>query len=243
MNESKIDLIAKLLAKAERTTPEEAEALQEAAEKMMVKYAIDQAVIDDRRAREGKTHESIIEVKIAFTGTYREALASMAADVIWALGSMRPLGSNVNNRSIIWIIGFEGDVKQAETLIRSLQVQALIAMRAWWHLNAHRYRYGSDWDRRKARDHFIRGFGHGAHRRISANRRQTIEEAGTGTELVLVDRQAKVDAFVDDMNLRKGREGQVKWDGFAQAHGNLAGREANTGEKNLTQGRALEARA
>lgn len=241
MSEKKIDLIAQLLAKAERTTPEEAEALTEHAERLMQKYMIDQAVIDARRARDGKASEKIIEVRIAFTGTYRDAFVDMGASVVYALKQMRVLESKRDRSSVMWIVGFESDVKQAEVLVRSLQVQATVAMKAWWQANAHRYRFGSDWDRRKARDHFIRGFGHGAHRRITENRRTAVEDAGTGTDLVLVDRRVQVDAFVDGMNLRPGREGQTKWDGFAQAHGNQAGRNANTGEREMTRGRALEA--
>ena len=243
MTEEKIDLIAKLLAKAESTTPEEAEALTEHAERLMVKYAIDQAVIDERRAREGKSHERITEVKVSFSGTYREALLDMGTNVIWALGSMRPLAASVGNRSVLFIVGFESDVQQAEVLIRSLQVQALVAMRVWWRANAARYRFGSDWDRRRARDHFIRGFGHGAYMRIESNRAKVIVEAGSGTDLVLVDRKTRVDEFVDGMNLRKSTQREKRWDGFAQAHGNLAGREANTGEKGLTHGKVLEAGA
>lgn len=241
MTEEKIDLIAKLLAKAESTTPEEAEALTEHAERLMVKYAIDQAVIDERRSREGKASERIVEVKVTFTGTYREALIDMGSNVVWGLGSMRPLTGSVGTRSNLFIVGFESDVAQAEVLIRSLHVQALIAMRAWWKDNAIRYRYGSDWDRRRARDHFIRGFGHGAYIRIESNRLQVIEEAGSGTDLVLVDRKTRVDEHVDGLGLRKATERQKRWDGFAQAHGNLAGREANTGEKGLTHGKVLEA--
>lgn len=241
MTEEKIDLIAKLLAKAESTTPEEAEALTEHAERLMVKYAIDQAVIDERRSREGKASERIVEVKVTFTGTYREALVDMGSNVVWGLGSMRPLSGAVGTRSNLFIVGFESDVAQAEVLIRSLHVQALIAMRSWWKDNAIRYRYGSDWDRRRARDHFIRGFGHGAYMRIESNRAKVIEEAGSGTDLVLVDRKTRVDEHVDGLNLRKATERQKRWDGFAQAHGNLAGREANTGEKGLTHGKVLEA--
>lgn len=243
MTESKIDLIAKLLAKAESTTPEEAEALTEHAERLMVKYAIDQAVIDERRAREGKVSEKIIEATVRFTGTYRDALVEMGSNVVWGLGSMRPLSASLSQSSTLFIVGFESDVRQAEVLIRSLHVQALVAMRAWWRENAPRYRFGSDWDRRKARDHFIRGFGHGVYARITQNRQQAVEEAGSGTDLVLVGRRERVDAFVDDMGLRKVTERQRRWDGFAQAHGNLAGREANTGEKGLTNGKVLEASA
>lgn len=237
--EKKLDTIAKLLAKAERTTPEEAAALTEHAERLMVKYAIDQARVDERRRLHGKTSESIVEESIRFRGTYNVALGDMAASVVYALGSMRVLESRRQGVTATFVVGYESDVKQALALIRSLEVQAMVAMRAWWHEHAHEYRFGSDWDRRKARDHFIRGFGHGAHHRIAANRLQVVEEAGNGTDLVLVSRRQRVDEHVEGMGLGKARESQTKWDARAQAFGNLAGREAMTGEKDLTQGRAL----
>lgn len=233
MSESKIELIARLLAKAESTTPHEAEALTQHAERLMVKYAIDQAVIDARRAKEGKSHEAIIEVKVPFEGTYRDALMEMGNCAILALGQMRTLQSRVGNRTLLWIIGFEGDVKQAETLVRSLHVQALLAQKQWWRENAPAYRFGSDWDRRKARQDFIIGFGYGVYGRISENRLTTIEEAGNGTELVLLDRKALVDQFVDDMDIRKAREGNRKTDGRAANAGAQAGRKARTGEREV----------
>ena len=70
MSEAKLDLIAKLLAKAEQTTPEEAEALTEHAERLMVKYGIEQARIDERRARLGQTQEEIVKERMLFTGAY-----------------------------------------------------------------------------------------------------------------------------------------------------------------------------
>lgn len=239
MSDKKLDLIARLLAKAEQTTPEEAQALTEHAERLMVKYAIDQARVDERRRLHGQTSESIVEKPMRWTGTYKIALGDMAASVVYALGSMRVLETRLSDRVVTFIVGYESDVDQAIALLSSLHVQAMIAMRAWWHEHAHEYRFASDWDRRKARDHFIRGFGHGAHHRISQNRLQVIEEAGSGTDLVLVSRRQRVDDHVDGMGLGKARETETKWDARAQAFGNLAGREANTGEKGLTQGRAL----
>src|SRR5690606_28072842 len=133
MNEAKLELITKLLAKAESTTPEEAEALTAHAERLMVKYMIDQATIDARRAREGKSHEQIVTAIIVFEGMYRDSLMEMGSKVVWALGSMRPLRSKMRLQTHLHIVGFESDVRQAETLIRSLHVQCLLALTPWWN--------------------------------------------------------------------------------------------------------------
>lgn len=93
MSEKKIDLIAQMLSKAESTTPEEAEALTAAAERMMIKYAIDQATIDARRALEGKASEQIVKRKIEFFGMYRQDLLSLGHSVATALGQIRTFQS------------------------------------------------------------------------------------------------------------------------------------------------------
>lgn len=253
MSEKKIDLIAQLLAKAESTTPEEAEALREHAYRLMQKYAVDQAVIDARRAKEGREREQIVTRDIEFDGTYREDLMMMGFQIATALdlrslkskrrvqsdNPMHPRGKPV---TLLHVIGFESDVDQAVILIRSLHVQALLAMKAWWteaRNTTHLLDTASEQTR--ARGIFLQSFGTGAGNRIRENRRTVVEEAGTGTELVLLDRKALVDEYVNNMNVRAGRASRRRWDSSASAAGARAGREANTGERSMTMGRGLPA--
>lgn len=243
MSEKKIDLIAQLLAKAEQTTPEEAEALTAAAEKLMVRYAIDQAVIDARRAREGKKSEQIVQVPIRFEGVYRNDFLEMGAAVVWGLGQMRVLQSKRDNYTIMFIVGFESDVSQAEVLIRSLQVQGIVALKSWWYTARYEYPYSymEESPKKHARRQFIRSFGAGAGNRIRENRAIVIEESSSGTDLVLVDRDSKVQEFIDGLTLRPNRDKPHKhFDQGAHLAGNHAGRNANTGEKSVGMGRALE---
>ncbi|MGO1920858.1 MAG: DUF2786 domain-containing protein, partial [Microbacterium sp.] len=93
MSESKMDLIAKLLAKAESTTPEEAEALTEHAERLMVKYGIEQARLDARRAKLGQAREEIVQEQMVFTGSYARDIRELGGNVAFALGSIRPMQS------------------------------------------------------------------------------------------------------------------------------------------------------
>ena len=244
MSEKKIDLIAQLLAKAESTTPEEAEALTEHAERLMVKYMIDQSVIDARRAREGKTHEQIIQVPVRFEGTYRNDLLEMGAAVVWALGPMRILQSKLDRHTVMYIVGFESDVSQAEALVRSLHVQAMIALKSWWYeaRDTAEYAYAPESHKRQSRRQFVRAFGQGAAARIRENRKSAVQDAGTGTELVLVDRKDQVNAYVNGLNLRPNRDkGSKFWDSNANTAGNVAGRNANTGERSVDRGRGLPA--
>ena len=243
MSEKKIELIAQLLAKAESTTPEEAEALTEHAERLMVKYGIEQAIINERRAQSGKADEKIIQVGITFTGAFRLEYAHLGHMVANGLGSLRCLMNTFKNKSAtLYLIGYESDVKQAGLLIASLQVQAVVATRAWWKVNKQDFSMASSYDQEAARRSFVRGFGTGAGNRIHESRNQEIKEAGTGTELVLVSREAKVQAHFDSLQKGKARgHGGGKRDWTAASQGYKAGQNANTGEKAVSQGRGITA--
>jgi hypothetical protein len=238
VSEAKLDLIAKLLAKAEQTTPEEAEALTEHAERLMVKYGIEQARIDERRVRLGQSQEEIVQERILFTGAYARDMRELGAGIALALGTVRPMQSEHPDGVLLYFVGFTADVKQAQVLTASLQLQAMVAMRAWWAAERELYHRHTESERRRARSGFIRGFGVGATARIRESRRVIVEEAGTGTELLLLSRRTRVDAFVEGIATRRARTRQGA-DAFAYTRGHRSGREANTGEKSVTQGRAL----
>lgn len=234
MSADKLDLITKLLAKAESTTPEEAEALTEHAERLMVKYGIEQARLDARRAETGQAHEEIVQERMVFDGVYARDIRELGAGIALALGVIRPLYGDVSSGGILYLVGFESDVRQAKILVASLEVQAMIAMRAWWKRERDRYQWHSDGEKRRARSGFIRGFGIGAAERIRESRSVMVEESGAGTELVLASRTEKVDDFVDDIPTRHARTRQGA-NPSAFVHGRLSGRSANTG------GRAVDA--
>lgn len=235
MSESKVELIAKLLAKAERTTPAEAEALTEHAERLMVKYGIEQALIDRRRERLGHTQEQIVQERLTFTGTYARDLRDLGTGVALALGTLRPLHAEHPSGAVLYLVGYASDVQQARTLTASLEVQAMVAMRAWWATHRDLYRQHSDGERRRARSGFIRGFGAGAATRIRESRRTIVEQAGSGTDVVLASRRERVDAAVDEMSTRRGRPRRGA-DAGAYLNGHRSGREARTGEKSVVRG-------
>lgn len=237
MTEAKLDLIAKLLAKAERTTPEEAEALTEHAERLMVKYGIEQARIDERRARLGQAQEEIVQERMLFTGAYARDMRELGGGVAHALGTLRALqAEHPGGGSILYLVGYTSDVRQAQVLTASLQVQTMVAMRAWWVVERQFYVWHSEGDRRRARSGFVRGFGVGAAARIRESRRTIIEEAGSGTDLVLASRRDRVDAVVDAMSTRRARARQSA-DAGSFYSGHRSGREANTGGTGIGQGR------
>lgn len=230
MSEKKIDLIAQLLAKAESTTPEEAEALTEAAERLMVKHMIDQATIDARRSKSGKTKEQIVERSMEFKGAYRLEMEHLAGSVMYGLGGLRGMKQTHGNKSItFWVIGFESDVDQAYTLIQSLHIQATVAVRSWWREHKSSYAGHTTYEQEAARRSFMRGFGTGAGKRILDSKSDIVAEATSGTELVLVNRDAEVQEHMDGKNTRKGRAHSGRTDGSAMGRGYAAGQKANTG--------------
>src|SRR5690606_38761508 len=238
--DAKLDLITKLLAKAESTTPEEAEALTEHAERLMLKYGIEQARIDEQRARRGEAQEEIVKERMLFTGAYARDLREIGIRVAAALETVTPLQADQPYvGSILYLVGFSSDARQARVLAASLQVQAMVAMRAWWLAVRDEYRWHSDAEKRRARSGFIRGFGAGAAERIATGRRRIVAESGTGTDLVLASRRDRVDAAVRAMATGKARRRQGA-DYAAFRSGHNSGRDANTGGSAVTSSRGAD---
>lgn len=243
VSEKKIDLIAQLLAKAESTTPEEAEALTEHAERLMAKYMIDQAVIDDRRAKAGGASEKIVEFRFDFTGPYRGELLNLGSNVAFGLGTLRSLQSTARKQTFsAWIVGFESDVEQAKTLINSLQLQAAVAVRAWWKGERSEHVFESSYLQEKARRSFVFGFGNGAGIRIRESRNTIVAAESTGTALVLVDRRTKVDEHINQKYQLRSSRGRTATAGGRAAHeGFAAGQQANTGGTSIGHTKGITA--
>lgn len=235
----KTTLIERLLAKAESTTPEEAEALTAAAERLMVKHGIDAAMLAAKR-KEGEP-EKIVTESVRFSGIYAHGEALMAHQVVQAFGTMSTYKSGRGSNLSLHIVGFESDVAQAKTLLASLTIQSVIAMRAWWKANRDDYAWYTESEKKNVRRQFIISFGTGAAERIKAATAEILVETdteGTSNALVLVDRKAKVDETLADMKFSKSRA--IRGGGrAARESGEAAGRVANTGGKAFGSAKAL----
>lgn len=236
--------IAKLLAKAEKTTPAEAEALTEHAEKLMLKYGIEQAVINAKRA--GKSHtsdERMMKVSIEYTGVYAKAVFLAMAGIADAFKTVKTIDASSGKIATLWIVGYESDVEQMKVLITSMQLQLMSALSTWWRTyDATGY---TAMEKFKARRTFILGFGRGAAVRISESRRVIIAETTAGepgTDLVLRDRRQLVDDWADaQFNLTSGKSVKMSSGGYAASQaGYTAGKNANTGEAALKQTKQLQ---
>lgn len=244
--------IADLLAKAEGTKVDaEAETYREKAYELMSKYAIDQAMIDAKRVRDGGiVTEQIVKENVAFRGIFKDALIHFSHNVVMAFRTMNGyVEKNViyieSSKSvkvhIYTIVGYESDVAQAKMLITSLQIQATSALSEWWKkLDLYTgagviKETGSPMEKFKTRREFILSFGAGAASRVKDRMKIVMNESGPGTEVALVDRGDQVKRWLDEnMNLSKGRGGNLKRGSIeASGAGYSAGRRANTGEANI----------
>lgn len=227
------DRIAKLLAKAEKTTPEEAAALTEAAERMMLKYGIEQAIINAKRA--GKSHaadEEMMRTIIGFTGVYKKGMHLAMIAAVDAFNTVKIVVTSDKTTEYMWIMGYASDVQQMHVLVTSLQLQCISALSTWW----------KDFDstgmtameKFKTRRTFIIAFGDGAALRIRKARSEIITETSSdepGTEIALRDRRSEVDAWVDSQfNLVRGKSTRMSMGYTGYGAGHKAGQSANTGE-------------
>jgi len=242
------DKIQALLAKAESTdSAAEAEALTARAEELMVKYSIDQAMIDAKRLAAGGKVENIVTASCYVYGSYEAAWPYVFNHVVTSLGSMKvylsknridPVTGKKSTK--ISVVGFESDVQQAMILLSSLQLQAMAAMKTWWATSEDKgwMNASEAW---RSRRQFIVSFGEGAGVRIRNMKRKVVAESSTGTDIVLRDRGALVEAYVNQ-NLRLGEaRGGIKGGSTGHHAGRTAGLNANTGGNAVGSRRGLGA--
>lgn len=234
--------VALLLAKAESTTPEEAEALTEHAERLMLRHGIEQAAVAAARAGREVRPEEVVERRMPFTGVYARALVTAGSAVAAEHGTVRSycLQYRGSTDSTLVLVGHESDARAVETLVTSLVLQGRVALDRWWRaeVRAHpQFRRLSGSQRTALRRDYLVGFGQGAAERLRSTRIAVHEEAERetpGSTLALVDRAAAVDAHLAAMNLRRARPMRV---GGGYDVGRRDGRDADVGTTAVAGGR------
>jgi hypothetical protein len=233
MSDRKVSVIDALLAKAESTTsPEEAEALTAKAEALMVKYGIEAAVLAAKRASSKGEPEKIVKREVLFEGRYASSLVTGGYWIALAMSGGAVSGYRVKRRKnmALVLVGFEGDVDQAERLIQSLAIQAIVARDAWWKT----YTYGqwlTEWEKFVEKRSFVKQFFGGAADRIKREYAVAVRESQAGepgTAVALVDRKAAVDNHMAGLKLGKRGGDRVGGRAGGQA-GHRAGLSANVG--------------
>lgn len=221
-----LKLITKLLAKAESTPfPAEALAFQEHAERLMVRYGIEQAAIDAEARISGRPQERMVEERVEFTGQYRVGQARGFTHIALAFNNVRVLQANTSTRKLLYLIGAESDVAQVLRLFASLRLQLESAMAAWW-LDYPYKDFLSTHERTLERRQFQLGFLSTVAGRIEAAYSSEVAAAGPGNELVLASRRDRADAKVAELypQLRTARSQAIST-GSRAAHsaGSFAG--------------------
>lgn len=232
----RLDKIMKLLRKAESTTPEEAELLTEKATELMVRYSIDEAMLAAARGEE--TPEEIVQATIDIKGVYSMAHMSTAHRIALSM-KLRCFYSKASASHIRFnIIGYESDISACKFLFASMQVQCATALSAFDRANPFPGYY-SAMEKFKRRRSFITGFADGLGTRLErANKVARADAAaahGTGMELVLQSKEARVDQWYDEKygKMMRGRSrGYHVGSGYNDGH--RAGRIADTGGSSVS---------
>lgn len=185
--------VRKLLAVAEhpKTPPEEADNAARAAERLIAKHAIDEALLE--AAAETKTRpESRSMVVEAPYATAKTRLAGAVASAhgvtaITVRGSAEPLR--------VVLVGFPADLQVVDLLYTSLLLQATTSVR------------GQANSGRAFRRAFLIGFAAEVGERLRATRREAVADAGASSALAVRDRRQDVDDAVREQfpHLRSSR--------------------------------------
>ncbi|MFQ4148845.1 DUF2786 domain-containing protein [Arthrobacter sp. LAPM80] len=230
--EKTLKLIIKLLAKAEGSPyPEEAQTFQEHAERLMVRYGIQQASIDTEAGKAGRAQEPMVEERFELGGQLRVGQARGFTEIALAFNTLRVLQATTSSKKIIYLIGAESDVAQALRLFASLRLQLESAMAAWWlgypykpYLSAH--------EKVLERRQFQVGFLNSVAGRIRALYDNEMAAGTTGSELVLASRSDRADEHVKLLHpaIRLARRQSLSMGSHgAHAAGSLAGTMASVG--------------
>lgn len=221
--ESYATTIAKLLRKAESTTPEEADALLAKAQELMTTYAIDEALLARARGENLITREEVTEEVIRYHSVYSRAQFGIGAAIARhnECQVMVEKGKDLM-RTNLWLVGFPSDIERVKLLNASVQIQAMVAMNEWYNETPGMEGL-SQREKFKQRRQFLFSFGTGVQTKLSlartagqreASRHEaeranvSFEKASESVELVLADKKSLIQDHMDRVygdNLRKSR--------------------------------------
>jgi hypothetical protein len=221
------DKIAALLAKAERTdNPHEAEAFSAAAERLMLKWGVDEAMASAAGVAAGRVGAKMVRTDVTTDGVYRVAWQQLLAHMAAGMGGIQVIRIGGSTGNLCAIVGAEGDVARFVQLYTSLRVQAAGAMEQWWKPQRGTGNGSGQLKRRQ----FILSFGTAVGERLRQERTEIVAET-TGAELVLVDRDKAAALAVRDLvgRTRNARTSLKGGGADARTAGWSAGQRANIG--------------
>lgn len=228
----KIELARQMLAKAESTTPEEAEALTAAAEKIILRYGIDEAML--AASDPSRQEEMVKDRTLMFEGRYADARLRSVYSALEAFGTCYFLRVRTGVTTFyLEIYGRKSQVERMVILGASLDAQAMISLNNWWR-EERRWHKGISTEHQKfiARREHLLGFGEGARVRVLSEKKQVQDET-PGAALVLADESALAKEFATKGVKISSSRSYRSQDSYSRNQGFEAGRKANVG---TTQG-------
>lgn len=230
MDEKVLNKVRGLLAKAESTEFEpEAEALREAAQKLIITYGLEKA-LSAPVADQGK----ITTVRINFEDPFSDRKSYLLHRVSDAFGckSISFHAKGQRRRRYATVVGYPGDLEQVELIYTSLLLQSAREMAA---LPVVHGRYV-----RSQRSGFLFGFAERAGERLEelyAKATEEAEDSTPGAALVLVNRKDAVEAAYAEMfpDSRAGRIRSTNAEGYYA--GRLSANRADLGQQRFGAGR------
>lgn len=230
-------LVEQMLRKAESTTPEEAEALTDAAERLIVKHSIEVGALSLGAENSDVAREQVVTREVVLSKPYALGFRYMLSQVLGVLPNIQLLISRGVSGEALKIIGPETAADHAQRLAESLLLQSITEMWRWWNGGAKDDWYASNQNRFLARRQFIVSFGAGAAERL----RPIVAEEASGAALVLADQKSAMDEYMAEHypNVRASRS-RSRGSSAGREAGRAAGRRANTGDAQVGgQRRAL----
>lgn len=197
--------IALLLNKAENTNyPAEAQAFQEHAERLMVRYGITAAQLEG--VAQAKT-DPIVEEVFVFKGSYRKQEMRGFACIVHAWPGLTVLQQDMGNERRAFVIGHQSTVESVLRLLRSLLIQLQSARAAWWKSVKDENSWMTNAEKYLERRTYTLHWMNAVAQRFEGLFKEETAAAGSGTDLVLASRQTQVDEWVAGAysNLRTSR--------------------------------------
>ena len=169
-----------------------------------------------------------------FPGNYSIVMVPFAWEVAAGYGNLTVLNASFRDslKRRIYVIGHESDVDTYLQLLDSLTLQVRTALRVWQRENADARRNLTDMEKYVQHRSFISGYGHTVRTRLEALRAEAERYVSTGAELVLVEKQAKVDEWVENKYPDlKAKNSNMRWSLAGAMAGREAGAKADIGQK------------
>lgn len=224
LTEEVLARIRKLLALAEHpSTPEgEAESAARAAERLIAKYAIDEALLEAEATTRSKPESRTITVE----APYASAKTMLVGAVATAHG-VRAVTVRGGETTLVTLVGFAGDLRLVDLLYTSLLLQATTSLRR------------QTISGRAFRRAFLIGFAAEVSHRLQQAREEAVAESGAATtEIALRNRDQEVDAALREQFPRLRSSRVTVSDGRGLVAGRSSGASANlSAGRNQVNGR------